>query len=528
MAFMRKSKFRHVFGKPLKKDDGYDNIRITKNSWDSPFCSVNPKYIAIITESAGGGSFLILPIKQTGRVEMGHPVVDGHKGPVLDIAFCPHNDDVIASCSEDCTVKVWQIPEGGLTRNLTEPVVELVSHIKRVGIVTWHPSAQNILLSAGADCKICIWNVGTGELYVEINLPDIIYSANFSYNGDRFVCTCKDKHLRVIDSRTGKVVKETKEPCHQGSKPAQALYLKNDKVFTTGFSRMSDRQYALWNANTLEQISLDEIDQANGVLMPVYDGDVEMIYLIGKGDSIIRYYEITNEAPYVHYLSLYQGKDPTRGFGVMCKRGLNINNCEISRIYKLLNTGQVEVIPFTVPRKSELFQDDIYPETASDVPAISGEDWFNGSSADPVLISLKDMFASEMKEPAKVVVKSNILDKKVPATPSRRSADVASSHHKVASTPVVRPASEAAPAAAEPAAELPPEKGTAPTSKPSIGPKPGSNPEPEGFDPQGILEDIRKLKLIVKAHERRIKTLEERVAHYENPSTDEEGTGETC
>lgn len=125
-----------------------------------------------------------------------------------------------------------------------------------------------------------------------------------------------------------------------------------------------------------------------------------------QGDSIIRYYEITDEAPYVHYLSLYQSKDPTRGFGVMCKRGLNINNCEImrlrahlilsvckllpwkiylrhsyfwlyigsitaclfythnmdwicfnimyvscNRIYKLLNTGQVEVIPFTVPRK---------------------------------------------------------------------------------------------------------------------------------------------------------------------------------
>lgn len=91
----------------------------------------------------------LLKIFQTGRVEMNQPVVDGHKGPVLDIAFCPHNDDVIASCSEDCTVKVWQIPEGGLTRNLTEPVVELVSHIKRACIVVWHPSAQNILLSAG-------------------------------------------------------------------------------------------------------------------------------------------------------------------------------------------------------------------------------------------------------------------------------------------------------------------------------------------------------------------------------------------
>lgn len=38
----------------------------------------------------------------------------------------------------------------------------------------------------------------------------------------------------------------------------------------------------LFFQNTLEQMSLDEIDQANGVLMPVYDGDVEMIYLIGK------------------------------------------------------------------------------------------------------------------------------------------------------------------------------------------------------------------------------------------------------
>lgn len=36
--------------------------------------------------------------------------------------------------------------------------------------------------------------------------------------------------------------------------------------------------------------------------------------------------------------------------------------------------------------QSELFQDDIYPDTASDQPAISGEDWFRGVDADPVLV----------------------------------------------------------------------------------------------------------------------------------------------
>lgn len=41
-----------------------------------------------------------------GRISPDHPLVGGHKGPVLDIAWCPHNDNVIASGSEDCVVKV--------------------------------------------------------------------------------------------------------------------------------------------------------------------------------------------------------------------------------------------------------------------------------------------------------------------------------------------------------------------------------------------------------------------------------------
>lgn len=45
---------------------------------------------------------------------------------------------------------MWEIPDGGLTLPLREPVVTLEGHTKRVGIVAWHPTAQNVLLSAGA------------------------------------------------------------------------------------------------------------------------------------------------------------------------------------------------------------------------------------------------------------------------------------------------------------------------------------------------------------------------------------------
>lgn len=53
---------------------------------------------------------------QVGRIAADHPLVGGHKGPVLDIAWCPHNDNIIASGSEDCVVKVWQIPDSGISR----------------------------------------------------------------------------------------------------------------------------------------------------------------------------------------------------------------------------------------------------------------------------------------------------------------------------------------------------------------------------------------------------------------------------
>jgi coronin-2 len=47
---------------------------------------------------------------------------------VLDIKWNPFNDNIIASAGEDCTVKLWYIPDGGLTKDLTEYLIELQGH----------------------------------------------------------------------------------------------------------------------------------------------------------------------------------------------------------------------------------------------------------------------------------------------------------------------------------------------------------------------------------------------------------------
>ncbi|XP_059573164.1 coronin-6 isoform X1 [Alligator mississippiensis] len=416
---VRQSKFRHVFGQPVKADQMYEDIRVSKVTWDSSFCAVNPKFVAIIVEAGGGGAFMVLPLSKTGRVDKNHPLVTGHTAPILDIDWCPHNDNVIASASEDTTVMVWQIPDYVPMRNMTEPVVTLEGHSKRVGILTWHPTARNVLLSAGGDNLVILWNVGTGEMLLRLDEvhTDLIYNVCWNRNGSLLVTTCKDKHVRVIDPRKQQVVAEKSKP-HQGARPVRAIFMADGKIFTTGFSKMSERQLALWDLKSFEEpIALQEMDTSNGVLLPFYDPDSSIVYLCGKGDSSIRYFEITDEPPYVHYLSTYSSKEPQRGMGFMPKRGLDVSKCEIARFFKL-HERKCEPIAMTVPRKSDLFQDDLYPDTPGPEPALEADEWLSGKDAEPILVSLRDGYVPVKNRELKVVRK-NVLDNRPPLGPRR-------------------------------------------------------------------------------------------------------------
>ncbi|XP_075760691.1 coronin-6 isoform X3 [Pelodiscus sinensis] len=401
----------------------------------------------------------------TGRVDKNHPLVTGHTAPVLDIDWCPHNDNVIASASEDTTVMVWQIPDYVPTRNMTEPIVTLEGHSKRVGILTWHPTARNVLLSAGGDNLLILWNVGTGEMLLTLAdlHSDLIYSVCWNHNGSLLVTACKDKHVRVVDPRQRQVVAEKAKP-HDGARPIRAIFMADGKICTTGFSKMSERQLALWDLKNFEEpIALQEMDTSNGVLLPFYDPDSNIVYLCGKGDSSIRYFEITGEAPYVHYLSTYSSKEPQRGMGFMPKRGLDVSKCEIARFFKL-HERKCEPIVMTVPRKSDLFQDDLYPDTPGPEPALEAEEWLAGKDAEPVLVSLRDGYVP-LKNRELKVTRKNILDRPPPGP--RRSHS----------------------------------SGDAAFSRPSL---------------EEVLEEIRALRQTVQAQEKRISELEHKLSQFSN------------
>lgn len=63
--------------------------------------------------------------------------------------------------------------------------------------------------------------------------------------------------------------------------------------------------------------------------------------------------------------------------------------------------------------QSDLFQDDLYPDTAGPDWTLEAEEWFEGKNGDPILISLKHGYVPGKNRDLKVI-KKNVLDSKSP------------------------------------------------------------------------------------------------------------------
>lgn len=85
--------------------------------------------------------------------------------------------------------------------------------------------------------------------------------------------TCKDKKLRLFDPRAGASA-VTVADSHSGIKGSRVEWMGSlDRIVTTGFSKMSERQVYVWDSRDLQKgpIKSLTIDQSSGTLMPFWN-----------------------------------------------------------------------------------------------------------------------------------------------------------------------------------------------------------------------------------------------------------------
>lgn len=106
----------------------------------------------------------------------------------------PFMDTLLATSSEDCTVKVSVIPDEGLTENINEAAVTLSGHQKKAALLHFHPGANNVLASSAYDHDLKIWDIeAQSEMMAFTEHEELIQSFEWNDNGSRIASTCKDK-----------------------------------------------------------------------------------------------------------------------------------------------------------------------------------------------------------------------------------------------------------------------------------------------------------------------------------------------
>lgn len=393
----------------------HTGFRLSTVTGDQQYIKASSKYFAVAL-FGGGGRVYVGRHDRPGRFIQGStPILSGHRGAILDFEWNPFDDSMLATASEDTTIKIWSIPEewepldarGVSTKgkDIEESVVDLVGHAKKVNLLRYHPTASNVIASTSQDYTVKLWDIEAGqELSTFEGAPDLCHDIVWDYKGDNYATTCKDKTARFIDARTAEVAAKI-ERVHSGVKSTKVVYMgESGKVLTTGFSEMG-REVKIWDLKNLEKpLEVSKIDSAAGVLMPLYDADTNVVYLCGKGDGNIRTCEFEDKPPYFHRLGDgFRSTTALKGVCLVPKRGLDVMKCETARLLKVTNESGVQPLKFYVPRKSDAFQSDIFPDTPSGEPAHTAEEWWGGSSKGPEL---------ECLNPAKQGGKQNGAGKK--------------------------------------------------------------------------------------------------------------------
>ena len=366
-----KSKFRHLYGDAGKPQDSYIVTTKVLRLGESQYVKANSRFLAYGDALGGKAPVYVRKLTNTGRPYCSYHI-STHKGRLTDFDFHPFDETIIATASEDCKVNINQFPIEGLTENITKPQVEIKGHTKAVSLILFNPSANNIIASASYDVTVKILNIEKASIITSYdqfenlkhNQYNNIYSLAWNKDGSKLAITSKDNNncLRIMDPRKpGDAIKIVNT--FGGKKSTKCFFVDSfGWIGSTGFSKFRKRELKIWDERNIGNAIYTKVldsNQKQSVLMPHVDNDLNMLYLAGKGDNIVRYYELRNDDKIacVYSLSLWRDSMCQHGGGWVPKRGLNVWKCEIQRFLKLkVERNKASIIPvsFIVCVKSKL------------------------------------------------------------------------------------------------------------------------------------------------------------------------------
>ncbi len=126
-----------------------------------------------------------------------------------------------------------------------------------------------------------------------------------------------------------------------------------DTIVATGFNKKNERQIKLFDMRKPDEtIQSLTIDSQSYNMQPYFDPDTNLLFIPGKGESSVKYYELINGQ--FKKASDYSSQDSARSSIFLPKRFCNYNRCELAQMLKLTKNW-ISYVHFIYPKKVNKF-----------------------------------------------------------------------------------------------------------------------------------------------------------------------------
>lgn len=200
------------------------------------------------------------------------------------------------------------------------------------------------------DGNCCVWNLVTGQEVgrIEKEHNQGLYGSEWNHNGSLVGFTTRDKNICIFDPR--KNIQAMEVNAFDGNKNCKMSFMGNtDLLLATGHGKNNDRQIKIFDMKKFDApVQVLNVDKAAYTCQNYYDPDTHMLYIPGRGESSVKYYELVNGA--FKAAATFNSEDSARASTFMQKRFVNYNKSELATMVKLTK-NYVGFVHFYYPKK---------------------------------------------------------------------------------------------------------------------------------------------------------------------------------
>ncbi|ETN78446.1 hypothetical protein NECAME_02883, partial [Necator americanus] len=198
----------------------------------------------------------------------------------------------------------------------------------------------------------------------------------------------KGRQVCVYDVRSG-CSPIQKLDVHRGLGRESRVLFCGDRLLSSGFTSKRTQEVHVMDVGKWDKpIHTQEYVSTTGVLMPFYDPDTKLVFLVGKGTNKLFLAEFQTKQPFLSPVYEMSLAEQNLGACLGSKRNVSVMSGEVDTLYQLTKHS-ILPIQCIVPRRSYRdFHADLFPDTRGASAGCSSSEWLMGSNAVPAKVSL--------------------------------------------------------------------------------------------------------------------------------------------